>query len=700
MQEGKTGLIRRYLGLIALLLVFFLAGLTSCSAKQQTTPFPVAESGVLDLRGWNFDQQGTVMMKGKWEFVWNKLLEPTDFKTQQQQNFIQVPGSWKFQGKEVSPQGYATYRLTILHHPMDRTLAIRIPNILTSYRMWLNGKEVASAGTVGTSINESIPEQMPKLVFMSGDRDQDELVIQVSNFHHRRGGIWKEFEYGASEQVVHHQYIVSSRDMLILGIILMMGGYHFWLYFLRRQERAALYFGLVCIIIGVRMLTLGDCFLVQWFPWIPWQVSLQVEYICLALGPVCGMYYVSAMFPQEAYPRMNKILLVVAGTLSLFVLVTEPIVFSKYIILFQVSLGFIAIVSVIIMIRAVRHRRPNAILALGGVFIFAASTINDVLYYNEIWYTGDITHYGLLLFVIMQSMIVSKRVSQMMNELEDVTSELRELNNSLETRIESRTVELRQMNASLEQSNLDLERMEDARRRLLTNISHDLRTPMTLIQGYLEALHDDIIVDPDERKKYMQLMLRKMTGLNHLIYDVFELSKLESGQVLIHIKEMPIEEFMDQVEQTYAFEVENRGLHFYSVRHFENVERNRQLVIHIDLERMFQVFNNLVYNAVKFTPIGGEIRMHFSYLEEEQKFCIQCMDTGIGVSKEDTVKIFERFYKNDYSRNSKGGGSGIGLSIAKEIIESHHGAIWVQSELGQGCHFYITLPATSHKPIT
>jgi len=692
-------LIRRYLGPIVLLLVIFLMGLTSCSAKQ-STPFPVAESGVLDLRSWDFDNHGTVMMKGAWEFAWNKLLEPEDFGTRDQQNFIQVPGSWKFHGKEVSPQGFATYRLKILHQPMDRTLAIRVPNILTSYRMWLNGKEVASAGIVGTSAEEAVPEQMPKLVFMPGDRDQDELVIQVSNYHHRRGGIWKEFEYGLSEQVVYHQYIVASRDMLILGVILMMGGYHFWLYLLRRQERAALYFGLICIFIGVRMFSIGECFLVQWFPWIPWQASLRVEYICLALAPVSGMYYVSEMFPNEAYRRMNRVLLVVAGALTLFVLFTEPIVFSKYIIVFQASLGFIAIASVIIMIRAVRHRRPNAVLALGGVIVFTVSIINDVLYYNEILYTGDITHYAVLLFVIMQGMIVSKRVSQMMNKLEDVTIEMRELNNSLESRIESRTVELREMNASLEQSNLDLERMEDARRRLLTNISHDLRTPMTLIQGYLEALHDDIIVDPDERKKYMQLMLRKMTGLNHLISDVFELSKLESGQVPIHMKKMPIETFMDQVEQTYAFEVENRGLHFYSERQFENVERIRQLYIHVDLERMFQVFNNLVYNAVKFTPIGGEIRMHFSYLEEEQKFCIQCMDTGIGVSKEDAVRIFERFYKNDYSRNSKGGGSGIGLSIAKEIIESHHGAIWVQSELGQGCHFYITLPATMRKQIT
>ncbi|WP_152393858.1 sensor histidine kinase [Paenibacillus guangzhouensis] len=691
-------MIRRYIGLIAILLVIFLMGLTSCSAKP-TTPFPVAEAGILDLRGWDFDQQGTVMMKGEWEFVWHQLMEPGDFKDETQQDFIQVPGSWKFKGKDVSPQGYATYRLKILHHPMDQTLAIRIPNILTSYRMWLNGKEVASVGTVGTSIAEAIPEQMPKVVFMFGDRDLDELVIQVSNFHHRRGGIWKEFEYGVSEQVVHHQYIVTSRDMLILGIILMMGVYHFWLYFLRRQERAALYFGLVCVFIGVRMFT-GECFLVQWFPWIPWEASLQLEYICLAIAPVCGMYYVSSMFPREAYPRINRVLLVVAGVLTLFVLLTKPIVFSKYIVVFQACLGFIAVVAVIIMIRAVRHRRPNAVLALGGVVIFAASTINDVFYYNEIWYTGDITHYGLLLFVIMQSMIVSKRVSQMMDELENVTSELRELNNNLETRIEGRTVELLQMNASLEQSNLELERMEDARRRLLTNISHDLRTPMTLIQGYLEALHDDIIVDPEERKKYMQLMLRKMTGLNHLISDVFELSKLESGQVPIHIKEMSALEFMDQVEQTYAFEVENRGLHFYSERQFEHVERIRGLSIQVDLERMFQVFNNLVYNAVKFTPIGGEIRMHFSYLEEEQKFCIQCMDTGIGVSKEDTVKIFERFYKNDYSRNSRGGGSGIGLSIAKEIIESHHGAIWVQSELGQGCHFYITLPATMRRRIT
>jgi signal transduction histidine kinase len=399
------------------------------------------------------------------------------------------------------------------------------------------------------------------------------------------------------------------------------------------------------------------------------------------------------MFPKEAYPRIKKALVYTALLLAIFVVLTEPIVFTKYVYIYQAHLIFTAILSIIVLIRAFLHRRSNAGLALVGILVFGITIANDVLFYNEVWYTGDISQYGLLVFVIIQSMIISDRFTKAMHEVEHVSFKLRELNNTLETRIQDRTLELREMNADLEKTNHEMERMEESRRRLLTNISHDLRTPMTLIQGYLEALRDDIITDPMERKDYMQLMLRKITGLNHLISDVFELAKLEAGQVSIERKEIQIEELIEYIEDGYEFEVKNRGLNFYCTYPLEWTTCDRKLFLQVDLDRMFQVFNNLVYNAVKFTPIGGDIRIHFCYLEAEQSIRIEIADTGIGLSEEEITRVFERFYKKDYSRNSTGGGSGIGLTIAKEIIESHHGAIWVESELGQGCHFYITLPA-------
>lgn len=666
-----------------------LAGCQDANLK----PMPAAKQGVLDLRTWDFKQDGTVTVRGQWEFAWNELRESLDYREHKSSpEYIEVPGSWHKDGYPMPSQGYATYRLNIIHQPMNETLAIRVPTILTSYRMWLNGKVVQKVGEVGKSKQESEPSLVPKIVLLPADRPSSELVVEVSNYHHRRAGIWKPFEIGLSDTMLQRQYVNASKEMVIFGAILMMTVYHFGLYLLRRKEKVALFFALICLFIGLRMFAIGECFLVQWFPGVTWELSLKMEYIGMVLGPLFGYYYVSTMFADWDSKRLRRILNVLAAALTLSILFTPGIVYSKWLIIYQIHVVAIAFICIYILIRATVQRRPNALSALTGMVIFFVTVASDVLYYNEVWNIDDISQYGLLFFVLVQSIIITRIFTRVLREVEEVSSKLRELNANLEDRIQERTNELTDSNMNIVRKNKELERMELSRRQLLSNISHDLRTPITLIQGYLEALHDDVIEEPEQRKKTLKLMIQKVTGLNRLISDLFELSKLEARQVPIELVDTPVEELISFVEQGYELEVTNHNLQFACYDLLSESDASAPLIVRIDIDRMSQVFNNLIHNAIKHTLSGGRISIYFTYSPEKEQLEIEVADTGAGLEQEEIPLIFDRFYKKDKSRNSAGGGSGLGLAIAKEIVEAHQGEIWAQSKLGQGSHFFIALP--------
>ncbi len=294
---------------------------------------------------------------------------------------------------------------------------------------------------------------------------------------------------------------------------------------------------------------------------------------------------------------------------------------------------------------------------------------------------------------MMQAFIISNRFSHALRKVEEVSAELKLLNSQLEERIDERTQELLQSNEALEKSYEELERQEGSRRRLLTNISHDLRTPMTLIQGYLEAMQDGVIKDREQQERYVRIMLDKVNGLNRLISDLFELSKLEAGQVSFHHSMVRLDDWVEQLRGYYLVDIESRDIRF-RCELLDSDMPPSAVWLWIDEFRMKQTLSNLVYNALIHMSPGDGLALTFRYDQQQGMLELKVADTGSGIPPEDLPYIFERFYKNDKSRNSaQGSGSGIGLAIVKEIIDAHRGSIAADSTVGEGSVFTITLPA-------
>ena len=227
----------------------------------------------------------------------------------------------------------------------------------------------------------------------------------------------------------------------------------------------------------------------------------------------------------------------------------------------------------------------------------------------------------------------------------------------------------------------ELENLEQSRRDLVANVSHELKTPIAAIRAHLENLLDGV-EQPEPRT--MQVMLAQTERLGRLIEQLLELSRLESGELPLQREEMPLAPIVTQVLSEIEMARSDRGVAV------ESELPNDLPSVNADRERVHQVLFNLVDNAVRFTPAGGAVTV--SAHRHNGSVEVKVADTGVGIPPEHLPRLFERFYRADPARSRGDGGTGIGLAIARSVVEAHGGHIRAESELGRGSVFTFDLP--------
>ncbi len=693
MSLRKLG--KRLYGLTALLALVWM--LTGCTSADRTPQPPEAKQGILDMTDWNWAEDGPVPLEGEWEFEWLGSSDRTDWPGKLATT-MQVPGIWGStipgDGKTLSNRGHAVYRLHIHHAPSERQLAIRVPNIMTAYELYINGQLSVKRGVAGHDAESTTPYQVPATVTYNASGTLTELELHVSNFDHRRGGIRTPFIFGEDEQIQELGFNYEAQEMIVFGCLIMIGIYHIGLFALRRQEIANLLFALLCLFVAIRMGSIGEGMFVQWIPGFNWTIAIRCEYIAFAVSGWAGYGYFYRLYPQEVNRLGYRIASWGAAILVLFTVAAPTYVFSSCLVAYQLyvlALGFSAFISLVL---AGIRRRVGAKLALVGVTGLLITIVNDMMFYSGSTQTIDLVPFGLLFLILMNSFIISFRFSQTYERVEQMSEQLKDWNNSLELRIAERTDELQRSYATVENAKSELERMEHARKQLVSNISHDLRTPITLLQGYLEALRDRVISDEEQRNATIRLMLTKVEGLNSLIQDLFEISVLEARKVELIQECLTLADWRENLQEQYGMELEQRGIRFDC---FLNDPSIALFKVSVDVQRMNRVFENLVYNATRYTPKDGTIEFMFAADIENGCVKLSISDSGEGISPEDLPHIFDRFYKKDKSRHSRSVGSGLGLAIVKEIVELHGGTIRVFNRTPTGCTFEITLPLSDEE---
>ena len=241
--------------------------------------------------------------------------------------------------------------------------------------------------------------------------------------------------------------------------------------------------------------------------------------------------------------------------------------------------------------------------------------------------------------------------------------------------------ELGQLATSFNHMSADLVRSLNLRRQMTADIAHELRTPISIILGHTEAVHDGVLPASNET---FEIIREEAERLEHLVDDLRTLSMADAGELKLVLRPYPPEKLLHDVKKTYSHQAKQKKV-MLSVKVAADLPD-----MEIDPQRMKEVFSNILDNALRYTPEEGHIVLSADVVENTVEMRVQ--DSGPGVAADELDKIFERFYRAETSRTREEGGSGLGFAIAKSIVEKHNGRIWAESTPGRGLTVVIRIP--------
>ena len=407
----------------AVAVIILAVVLSSCNNETRMNR-PAAVKGELDASSWDFDKNGPITLNGEWEFYWGKLVPPSDFETGAagaMSGYIPVPGKWngfKAGGAEVGNRGFATYRLRIAMGGAERMMALHTFDMGTAFRIYVDGREIFANGSVGESEQTSLPQFLPGVALFPAGGGTVEIIVQVSNYHHRDGGIWYPIEIGAEKDVRNAQVRSGAADALLAGILIIMGIYYVILFLLYRRDRAPLFFGVLCLFMGFRNFVVGERLLVMSYPWLPFELVSKMDYVSVILGTVAFCFFLRELYPGEFSRWVLYGYSGISGLFILIVFAAGSVHYSRLMPYYQICILAVIAYGTAVFILAGIRRRENALIFLCGWLALILATVNDILYENMIIYTGRFFAIGVFLFVVISMASMARRFINREREVE------------------------------------------------------------------------------------------------------------------------------------------------------------------------------------------------------------------------------------------------------------------------------------------
>jgi len=287
---------------------------------------------------------------------------------------------------------------------------------------------------------------------------------------------------------------------------------------------------------------------------------------------------------------------------------------------------------------------------------------------------------GTSLIALLLGIFLSRTLTRPIRDLTEATHAVADGELGRQVAVRSKD-EMGELAASFNKMSTDLARSANARKQMTADIAHELRTPLSLILGHADAVHDGVL---PPTKENFEIIRDEAIRLEQLVEDLRTLSLADAGELSINLQEVPPQKLLKDIQVTYQHIASQKNINI-------KLEAETDIPsLHIDPRRMTQVLTNIFDNALRHTPEGGQISLSARKVADGVQLSIQ--DSGLGIEGEDANRIFERFYRTDTARHRDDGGSGLGLAIARSIVEMHQGQMWAESEPGQGLKIVIQFP--------
>lgn len=413
--------------IILTVIVIFFTPILLFAAGNSDLKGPEAVAGFMDLNSWDFQKEGSVRLHGEWLFSWKDFVNPGSPMPLYNISNINIPKYWnkhRHNGSILPGIGWASYRLNVLLPDSNTLLAINLKNIHTAYKLYADDKLIASAGKIGTAADSSRPAFKQDIGFFKPENDEVTFTMQISNFQLSEGGFWESIILGDAETIRVNSTKRIAFEMLLISFILAIGIYHLGIFIFRKDDKAALYFSIFCILIAIRSLTTGEIFIHTLFPFLSFSAMMKIEYICFYSALPFFLMYFRSLFPDDTNKVIIQVFQILAILFNIVVIITPPLLFNKTLQIYQTITALGSVYTILILILAAVRKRTNSITLLAGFLVMFMAFINDVLHANEIIHTGLILPAGFFVFIFSQAILILNRTTLAHNTIEEQRNEL------------------------------------------------------------------------------------------------------------------------------------------------------------------------------------------------------------------------------------------------------------------------------------
>ncbi|MBN2861637.1 MAG: HAMP domain-containing histidine kinase [Bacteroidales bacterium] len=678
-------------------LLCFLFGMLSVLTVVGATHEAVR--GVLDLRQIQDSKKFNIKLNGEWEFYWNRMLRPYDFqgKKIRPDFFGKVPSYWTdYSGNTLSTtkEGFATYRLTILLPPgLRETLAVDLPVFDSSYDIYINDKYYGGNGVPGLSAEETKPEYKRNFFRVDPGSDTLTIIINVANFHHRRGGFWMPMRLGTFDEVRQRLANSWAGEWAIISLLFGFSLFFLFFFIIYPKDLAMGFLTMATIGLSFRPLFTSH-FLVSTFLDLGWNWIVKFEYMGLYVILLGWIWFVSTVYPTKYFTIFTKVItlyFLLAFILTIFLPVK---IFSYNTMIIYPSMLILMAYAMLQSFRGVLKKNGIDILYFSAFLLLVAGGIHDtsVSMSKSLSTSGYILTYVVVLFVFIQAALLIYKWVKSYFEKEKLQNELEFLNKNLEVMVNERTQALLQQNEEIEQKNIriasqnkQLTETIHLKNKIFSLVAHDLRSPVVNILYMLNLLKEK-----EYREKYDEFANSSIQYAQMVISLLENMLVWGRGQE-DKIKYSPGKHNMaDIILTNLSIFKETADKKAISV----NFTQVGNSIAYIDKDLLDIVIRNLLSNAVKYTPRGGRISILLKDMTEKMNgILVRICDNGIGISPGKQKYLFTsaEIASTPGTENEKG--TGLGLKLCYELILINKGTITIDSKEGEGACFSITLPS-------
>lgn len=631
----------------------------------------------------------------EWDFYWNNFLSSEDIE-KNKNGFsplkIKIPSYWSsysLNGKKLNGSGYGTYHLElILPHNFREPLGLHLPGVDVAFRLFINGELNAECGVPGKNKSEEVPFYKPQIFKFIPESDTVKILIQVSNFNHRRGGIWKVpliSEYKFLEQKENMDNLL---EMFTLGILFSFGLFYLIFSFFNRREKAIFYLALCFLFVFLRGIC-SNLIPISFISDIRWDWIIRLEYIGIFGGIMCGVWGFYFILPVKVVEKVIIVLTLISLIVVIAILTLPVNIFSYSLFIFYIVLSVCFIIFIIQSIRLLKIRKTISILYLFGFIMLLAGAVHDSFVSDSRVFLFDfyILPYVFMFFILTQSFEFFRRFVEIYEKDKQLSEELAVLNTELEEKVKKRTNQLNEKNEIIENQNYTLQKELALKNRVFAIIGHDLRSPLSnIIQG-IEIFSEKNI--PFETKETIAKKLGVTAySLSMLVENLLSWGLSQNDQFKINIRSNNLSKCITQVITYFESTLANKD-----IRLINNSEK--ECFAFFDEVSAMIIVRNLIANAIKFSAKGSEIVVETQRIENN-KVLVSVKDSGVGMSSDIVDKILrgEGVASTPGTNNEKG--TGLGLLLCKELIELNKGKLFIESESGKGSILSFTLPLSSN----